>query len=151
MDYSLALKKMALLCSKSEKCIFDVKEKLKKLEISVSDTNKIIDYLVNNSYIDEKRYARSFVNDKFKFNYWGKIKIQHYLSMKNIDDKIIQEAFEVIDEEQYKDILIKLLKEKLRKIKPADNAYETKAKLFRFAASRGFEPDLFYKVVEKLC
>ena len=45
---------MASICSRSEYCIFDIKEKLKKRQLNQDDINDIIDYLVKERFIDEK-------------------------------------------------------------------------------------------------
>ena len=63
-------------------------------------------------FIDDERYVRAYVSDKFKFNKWGKTKIRYYLKGKGLSDKTINIGLEVIDDEQYKIALIKTMKEK---------------------------------------
>ena len=71
------LKQMEMLCSRKEYCVFEINEKLKKFDISHSEKEAIIKTLENNNFIDELRYAKAYVNDKFKFNKWGRIKIRY--------------------------------------------------------------------------
>ena len=54
---------VAALCSKSEYCIHDIREKLLKRELSEESPQEIIDFLLQEKFIDESRYRRSYIND----------------------------------------------------------------------------------------
>ena len=139
-----ALNKAAAYCTLCERCISEVKAKLDAWGISYTSQTKIIDRLIDEKFIDEKRYCQAFVNDKLRFNHWGRIKIQAKLREKKLPRDLISEALENIDEEEYKNILLTLIKNKSRE---AGNVEEHKKreKILRFAASRGFEPSLIMK------
>lgn len=137
-DYTQALSKAMDLCSKAEKCVSDIQAKLNEWGVEHSDSRKIIATLIVEKFIDEERYARYFVRDKFRFNQWGRIKIVFMLKSKNIPSPLIDEALFEIDDEAYHELLQKLLKEKSKKTKFI-NEYDKKGKLIRFAQSRGFE------------
>jgi regulatory protein len=132
-----ALSKAMALCSKAEKCVFDIQQKLEEWGVEQADIQKIIHVLKAERFIDEERYARYFVRDKFRFNQWGKVKIVYMLRQKKIAPSLIEEALQEIDEQVYLDLLVKLLKDKSRKTKFI-NEYDKKGKLIRFAQSRGF-------------
>ena len=137
------------LCSKSEKCISDIQKKLKDWEIEPEEAQKIIDQLVKDKFIDEKRFAQYYSRDKFRFNQWGKVKIAYMLNSKKLSPEYIQNAIDQIDEEDYKQMLLILLTEKVRKAKFI-NEYDKKGKLTRFALSHGFEYDLISKTLQSL-
>ena len=141
LTYEEALHKAAMLCSSGEKCEYDIREKLLSWKISESDTTKIINYLIQEKYLDEKRFAEFFVKDKFRFNKWGKIKIAYMLKQKRISSAVIQDALNSIDDDEYCSTLQELLQSKLKGLKYKDE-YDKRAKLFRFAQSRGFESHL---------
>lgn len=132
------LHRMAAYCSSAERCIWDVQQKTEQAGLSAESTNRIIARLLKEKFIDENRFAKSFVNDKLRFNKWGRIKIDHELSRKNIPSDIRREALEGIDEQEYTSILLSLLKEKKKATKAKDDR-ELFYKLLRFAAGRGFE------------
>ncbi len=94
--------------------------------------------MINERFIDEERYARYFVRDKFRFNQWGRVKIAFMLKTKKIQPELIRQSLDAIDEDEYQELLGKLLREKTRKTKFI-NEYDKKGKLYRFAQSRGFE------------
>jgi regulatory protein len=141
--------KAAGMCSLAEKCVHDISEKLKKWNISEEEAGRIISFLLKEKFIDEKRYARFFVQDKHKFAKWGKTKIAFALKNKGIAQSDINEALCQIEDDNYQEQIEALLQNKLKTIKYKDK-YDAKAKLFRFGASRGFEPNILTKVIEKI-
>lgn len=62
-----ALHRSAALCSSSEHCIADIREKLSRWGIGEPDARTIVERLVQERFIDEGRYAIAFAKDKFRF------------------------------------------------------------------------------------
>lgn len=139
----------ASYCSLSEHCVSEIDQKLTSWKVEKSLKKKLIDKLLANDFINEKRYAKAFVNDKFRFNKWGKIKIALALHSKGLNEELIDEALLSVDEEEYLSILENLLKSKLATFKDLTD-YEKKGKLFRFAQGKGFEPTAIEKVLQHL-
>lgn len=138
------LYKLAARCSTSEQCLSDIEAKLGRYDLTEEERTRILRHLVEEKYIDDRRYAEAFVRDKYRFNKWGRIKIAQGLRMKNIDSETISTALEAIDEEEYLEILGDLIKAK-RKSTKGRSDYEVNAKLCRFATGRGFE----YEAIKK--
>lgn len=132
------LYKLAARCSTSEQCLSDVEAKLKRYDLSEEERTRILQHLVEEKYIDDKRYAEAFVRDKYRFNKWGRIKIAQGLRMKGIDNGTVNVAMGVIDETEYLHILRELIKAKRKSIRGKSD-YEVNGKLIRFAIGRGFE------------
>jgi regulatory protein len=130
--------KAASYCSISEHCISDVEEKLVAWKVPEQQRKKLINKLLEEDFINENRYALAFVRDKFRFNKWGKIKIELSLKAKGLNPEIIQMALSAIDEGEYQEMLASILKSKLA-TREYEYEYEKQGKLFRFAQSRGFE------------
>lgn len=139
-----ALNKAAAYCTLCERCISEVKTKLDAWGIEYSSQTKIIDRLIDEKFIDESRYCKAFVNDKLRFNHWGRIKIQAKLREKRLPRELIAAALENIDEEEYCNVLRTLLANKSRELSN-DEERKKREKLLRFAASRGFEPSFIMK------
>lgn len=149
LSYNQALSKAMAICSKAEKCVSDIQQKLNDWGIEQADAQKIIKTLIAEKFIDEERYTRYFVRDKFRFNHWGKVKIVFMLKSKKIPATLIDEALQEIDNEVYIELLVKLLKEKATKTKFV-NEYDKKGKLVRFAQSRGFEFEVINVALQSL-
>ncbi len=138
--------KASAYCARSEHCISEVYTKLRQWNCSSNDCQKIIDELLDNDFINEQRYAETYVKEKFKFNRWGNRKIAQALAQKRVDKKTVQQALELIDKDEYKETLKTLLEKKEKSIEYS-NEYEKNSKLFRFAQSRGFENNLIENVL----
>jgi len=147
--YSEALAFAAAYCSASEHCKTEILEKTAKFELNREEQCKLIERLVQEGFLNEKRYVRSFVNDRFRFNKWGRIKIRYMLKQKGISQKLIEEGLEQIQEEEYHELLLTLLKLKLPSIK-SKTEYEMKGKILRYAAGKGFEPSLINSCLKEI-
>ena len=149
-DKSQQMNRAAALCSTAERCKSEIEEKLSRWGISASETHRIVDRLEQEKYIDESRYCRSFVNDKIRFDHWGRIKITAALRQKKIDNEHIQAALSQIDEGYYRTLLQEILTKK-RSSLGNEESPANRAKLARFAISRGFEPGLVFTLLDTTC
>lgn len=141
--------KMARLCSRSEQCSTDVKKKIISNDIEEDQAESIIQQLKEEKYLDDERYAKAYIKDKFRFNKWGRIKMRHYLRMKHLSEEVISVGMEELDDEKYKAVLIKTMKEKARTVKKKNN-YEKMGQIIRFAQNRGFEPELIHRYMNEV-
>lgn len=67
-----ALFKLTKLCSQSEHCSQEMLEKMKKWELEEDAIARNMEYLIREKYVDDSRFARFFINDKIKYNKWGR-------------------------------------------------------------------------------
>lgn len=141
-----ALNKAAAYCTLCERCISEVSTKLAAWGVQHGEQQKIIVRLQQEGFIDEARYCRAFVNDKVRFNRWGRIKIRAALCEKRLPRELVNEAIENIDEEQYAAALAEVIATKRRELKGKED-YAAQQKIMRYAASRGFEPSLIMKAI----
>ena len=146
VHFKTALTKAMRICSQRELCFYDIETKLESWGVIKPDSHKILDILLKENFINEERYAKAFVKDKFNYNKWGKIKIVSHLKAKQIPAATIAAALDAIDNDEYIGAIEALLKSHKKTIK-AKNDYELKAKLIRFGLSRGFESALLYELI----
>lgn len=143
------LHKAASYCSISEHCVSEVEAKLIALGVPPNEQTKIISRLKKDDFINEQRFCNAFVRDKYRFNKWGKVKISLTLKAKGISSTMIDKAFSLIDEGEYDEMLVSILKTKLATLS-YKNEYEKQGKLFRFAQSRGFEFAAIERALQKI-
>lgn len=148
MDKNTAKSKLAKLCSIKEICRQDAMDKLHKWEI-FNEAEDIIDWLEKEKFIDDSRYSKFYVRDKYRFNKWGRIKISHHLRHKNIKEMDISKALDEINDEEYKGILYSLISQKYKSLND-DDPIKIKSKLYRYAQNKGFEADLIFKQIENI-
>jgi len=149
VQYRQALTKAMAFCSQSERCRFDVTAKLKQWDLSDEEINLVLNYLIEERFLDEKRYVRFYVNDKLSFNKWGKIKLTYMLRQKQISQELIQSELCQIDEDLYRKTLFDLLKTKIKSIK-GESDYERIGKLAVFAQGHGFEAELAFQMAGQI-
>jgi regulatory protein len=142
------LDKMAKYCAYQERCVKDVSDKLKTFDIPEEEKTKILDYLLDNRFVNDERFAKSFVRGKVNQSGWGMNKIRFHLIQKGIDKELIDKALGQTDEEVYRQRLIDILKTKSKTIK-ADSDFEKKRKLAAYAMQKGFEGNLVWEVLKE--
>ena len=135
-------------CSRREYCTKDVLAKAEKaLDGNRQEAHKILQILMEEKYVDDRRYAEAYARDKSSIAGWGGLKIRYMLSAKGIDRDIISKALEEIDEKKADDRLQKLMENKYRILKDDP---QWRMKLLRFALGRGYSYDEVNSVLKSL-
>ena len=140
--------KMVKYCAYQERCVKEVRDKLKTYDIPQKEKDKILDYLLDNRFVNDERYVKSFVRGKINQSGWGLNKIRFHLVQKGIAKDIIDEALGQTDEEVYRQRLIDILMTKAKTVK-AENDFEKKRKLAAYAMQKGFEAGLVWEVLKE--
>ncbi len=142
------LSKTQSYCAYQERCKQEVKNKLLNYGLSSENNEFIIKKLVEDNFINEKRYAILFTNGKFRIKKWGKQKIKYELKKKEIPAIYINEAISKIDDTEYLKTLEYILNKKQKTLKEHDK-YKLKNKLVAYAISKGFEQELIWNILKK--
>lgn len=142
-----ALTRLQDLCIKSEQCSFDLRRKLFTWGVPADAADKIVNELIAGGFVDDERFAGAFTRDRYRFSGWGRIKIRLHLSSKRINSPVIEKALQSIDESEYNEVALKVLKAKARTLKEG-NTFEGRTKLYRFGVSRGFETSLVASLIK---
>ena len=142
-----AYSKMAQICSRSEQCSSDIRKKMAAYDLEEEIVDEVISKLMAENFLNDERYVKAYISDKFRLNKWGKIKMRHYLRMKGLPENTIHDALDEIDEEKYKTVLIKTMKDKAKTIKKKSK-FEKMGKIIRFAQMRGFEPEMIHRYMD---
>ena len=144
------LQKAMHACSGREYCISDVTALLVRWGAADAETKKwVIEMLKSEKFIDEHRYSRAFVLDHFRHDHWGRIKITMALKQKRVNEEAIASGLEAIDEDEYHELLKKILTDQRRKIR-AKNRLDLKGKLLRYALGKGFESSMVYEAINEI-
>ena len=135
-------------CAYQERSHKEVEQKLSSLKMIPEAREKIVLHLLQNNYLNEERYAKTFVRGKFTIKKWGRRKIQNALKLNGISDYNIKTGLEEIDEDEYLRTLQSLSEKKEASIKGTNKFFRLK-KLQTYLIGRGFEPELVYKITHK--
>lgn len=132
-----ALSRLMALCARGEHSSGEMLQKMRLWGLADEAQARIMERLTKDRFVDDERFARAFVNDKIKYNQWGRRKIEQALWAKGVDRDVQQRVLNAVDDEEYIKVLRPLLRSKERSIS-ARNEFERQMKLIRFAQSRGF-------------
>jgi regulatory protein len=144
-----AISKLQKYCAYQDRCHQEINIKLYEWGFPKDDRDEIIVKLIEDNFLNEERFARSFTRGKFKIKKWGKQKIKYQLKQKGIGDKLIEIAQEEIEEGEYFTVLEDLIKKKYKSIND-NNKFSKQNKVVNYMFSRGFEPELVWKYINKL-
>lgn len=144
-----ALRSLMNLCVKAERSEFDVRRLLERWGVAEGERQRIVDTLVRERFVDNRRYAEAYVREKVRFSGWGRYKIRAALRAKRIDESIVEVALEQVDGASMREKLEHRLQMKMNRTRARD-AYDLRGKLVRYGAGLGFDTDTVLEVVERL-
>ena len=148
MDKSIK-KKVEFYCAYQERCRMEVIQKLKKLKIYGDSIEEYITHLINNDFLNEKRFAESYVRGKFNNNDWGKIRIVRELESRNISQVNIENALTEINQEDYLK-KVRVLSKKIINENNDKPKEEIKEKIYSRLEYKGWEKELIYEEINNL-
>lgn len=138
--------KLMQFCAYRDRSHKEVEEKLRELRMIPQAQEQIIIQLIQEDFLNEERFARSFVRGKFRIKKWGRIKIIQELKVREISKPIIEIALTEIEEQDYRVVLKELAKKKMNLIREK-NLFKKKKKLSDYLIQRGYESNLVYETV----
>ncbi len=141
-----ATAKLMQFCAYRDRSHKEVEKKLKAMNMIPAAREHIIIKLMEEGFLNEERFARSFVRGKFRIKKWGRIKIKQELKKREISTPIIKLALTEIKETEYYESLEQLAEKKLALTKESDT-FKRKQKLISYLAQKGYESNLVYEVV----
>ncbi len=144
-----ATKKLESFCAYQDRCHKDVETKLRDMGMIPEATNQIIGHLIQENYLNEERFAKSFARGKFRIKKWGKNRIVNELKQRQITKYNITIALKEIEQEDYIETLNILAKKRLSQIRET-NIQQRKKKLADYLLYRGWESHLVYEKLKEL-
>ena len=90
-----ALESLMRLAARSEKSSGDVLRLLQQWGVPESERGGVLDKLIKNRFIDDRRYAGAYVREKSRLSGWGWRKISMQLRAKGVSQDVIKEAQEL--------------------------------------------------------
>ena len=152
-NFDLTLKeierKLQHYCSYQDRCHKEVIEKLKTYKIKSSDLNQIVSNLINENFLNESRFSKSFVRGKFNIKNWGKVRIHNELKKRKISAYNISLGMKEINEIEYHKKLDYIFNKKLSSLDGINNISKKK-KIISYLTYRGWERNLIYDKINEI-
>ena len=144
-----ALAALMRLASRSEKSSGDAMRLMQNWGVEPSARCGVLQKLIDNKFIDDRRYAEAFVREKSRLSGWGEYKIRTALHRKGIARDIIEKALQQLSPEKNRERLTTRLTRKIKTVKYS-SPYDLKNKLLRYGLSLGFTMDDVMQSIEQL-
>ena len=130
------------------KSVYELKQALLNKEYPLDLVNKAIDKLLDQGYLNDRMFARSYINNQMITTNKGPHKIMKELADKKIDQEIIKEEIEIFtDEEQ--SIKIKKLIEKGIKTNHNRGGVVLKQKIYNDLKQAGYDISLINNIISE--
>ena len=110
---------------------------------------EIIVHLIQENFLNEERFARSFAIGKFNIKKWGKNRIVNELKQRKITEYNIKLGLKEIGDEIYLETLNILAKKRLEQLTET-NLFKKRKKLADYLLFRGWESSLVYEITKRL-
>jgi regulatory protein len=147
-DEKVALAKAENYCAYQERSQQEVRDRLYEWGLYPSMIENVIARLIESNFLNEERFAIAYTTGKLRQKGWGRIKIKQGLKLKKVSEPLIKKALKGIDEDEYLEILRKIIRKKEPTI-TEKVPYKRNYKLQQYALSRGFEGDLVADILRE--
>ena len=142
-------RKLEQYCVYQDRCHKEVEEKMREYNLIPEAKEMILLSLLQDNFLNEERFAKSFARGKFRIKHWGKQRIVRELKFRDISSYNIKTALKEIDEQDYLKTIYSIT-EKRNEAISEPNIYKRKRKLIDFLMRKGYENELIYKTVDKV-
>ena len=147
-DGKAILEKMRSYCMYQERCVQEVKKKLTRLQVVPKTKSKIINHLIADDYLNEVRFAKSFIQGKLRIKKWGRIKLNYELRIRGVKKFIIDQEINKISKEDYYEYFNQFSNNKIKTLKGSKE--QKKRSFINYFTYRGWENNLIYEKLNEI-
>lgn len=149
--YSVEEAKMKIerYCAYQDRCHYEVETKLRSFGLLPDTIDQLMLDLIQNQFLDEERFARSYASGKHKIKLWGRKKIEIKMKEKRVSSACIKLGLSEIDEELYLSNLQHLVDLKWEAEKKIKKKFDRRGKVATYLINKGYESDLVWNALEK--
>lgn len=141
--------KLEYYCSYQDRCHKEVEQKLRSFTLLPKLKEQVIIHLIENKYIDEERFAKSFARGKHNYKGWGKNRIVQELKYREISKRNIDLALLELPNEVYLANFHQLAEKNWNGIKERKGQKKNK-KFVDFLLRKGYETSLIFEKLKQL-
>lgn len=135
-----SIERLKKWCARQDRSLLETRRKLDELALN----DALITELVEEGFLDERRFAFQYAGGHFRSKQWGRLKIREGLEMHEVPTDIIEEALGVIHPDEYELAVKNLVQKKIRLDVKTDKNAKYRSVL-AFLISKGFEEELVTK------
>lgn len=144
-----ATRKLEHYCAYQERCHQEVRQKLERMHMIPEAIDMIIVHLLEHNFLNEERFAKTFVSGKLKIKNWGRYRLTYELKKKDISKVNIYEALATISDVEYTEIFNDLAEKRANLLKEP-NKIKKRKQFIDYFLYRGWESHMVYDKVNEL-
>lgn len=139
LSFDEVLAKLMKYCAYQERSELEAAQKAKDLGADDKTVAKLLEELLEEGFVNNRRFAELYTRGKLIQKKWGKYKIIEGLRMKGLSRPTIQKVVNEIDDEIYQGNLQALIAKKKGDL---SLNRDQQAKLYRYLVAKGYESAL---------
>ncbi len=144
-----ALLKAETMCARAEYSTREILQRVMGWGVSRTDAESVVERLVNEGFIDNRRFAIAYARQQAESAGWGQRKIALAMMRKGIDREDVAEALSCLDHGVWRRMATNLAKAKWLSLGRSSD-YEARVKVFRYLAGRGYDSTTINEVLRAL-
>lgn len=137
-------------CAYQERCHQEVANKLYNMRMIPEAIDVVIVHLLKHNFLNETRFAQSYVRGKFNIKKWGRQRLKLELKKRDIGKYNIDLAMKEISESDYLETFNELAEKRLKAIERETDKWKKRKKLADYLLYRGWESHLVYDKAAEL-
>ena len=141
-------RKIEYYCAYQERSHYQVEKKLLEWGMYPDSIDYLMHELIQENFLNEERFARTYVRGKFYQKKWGKQKIIQGLKTHKIHPNLIDKALDEIEQEDYRQSIVYLIEKKRKALKKTDK-YQNLQKIVNYMLQKGYKYDEFFPFLPK--
>ena len=145
----LAYPKIKHYCAYSERCHYEVREKLFGMGLAKKDVEILLSRLIEEDRLNEERFAILFAGGHFRQKKWGRARIVYALRQKKVSEQNIKRGLKEIVEEDYLLSLEKLAAIKWKSLK-GEQYLSREVKTNAYLLQKGYERPAIQQVIARI-
>jgi len=146
-----ALKFAMKLIGLRKRSVFEIAKRLEQKGFAEDIIRQVLGELNRYKYLDDEKFAESWINDRMNFNPRGSVLIKKELTEKGITENIIDEKIgELLGKEQELELAEKLAEKKLKTLNKDIGKNKTFQKIGSYLQSKGYSSGIICKVLENM-
>jgi regulatory protein len=139
--------KMKHYCAYQERCHQEVLQKAQALGATKHQADEISVILIQEGFLNEERFAQSFVRGKHRIKRWGRLRLTAELKARQISPRNIDTALKEIDPDEYEKAFHELAQKCWEEL-AGQPILTRKKKCHDYLMRKGYEAELIRSFLE---
>ena len=146
-EYDRAKEKAFFLLTYRDHSVYELKVKLRKRDFDEKVIDKTIEYLLENGYLNDKKFSEIYLNELLNTKRSGMMIIRKKLFQKGLSRELISNLLDDLDDEIFHNNCLFHLQKK-RKLLEKKHDETIKNKLYNYLSRKGFRYEIILNVFE---